>query len=99
MLKDIVEVHAIGGHRLQIRFEDGVEGEIDLAKLVEFTGVFKTLEDPAEVARVRVAPELGTICWPSGADLDPDVLYSIVTGKPIELRDGYTAAPPKRALG
>ena len=99
MLKDIVEARATGGHRLQIRFEDGVEGEIDLAKLVEFKGVFEALEDPAEVARVRVDPELGTVCWPSGADLDPDVLYSTVTGTPIELRDGYTAAPPKRALG
>jgi hypothetical protein len=48
-----------------------------------FTGVFAALQDPKEFAAVYVNPELGTICWPSGADLDPDVLYALVTGQPI----------------
>jgi hypothetical protein len=26
MLKDVVEVDAVGDHRLRLRFEDGVEG-------------------------------------------------------------------------
>jgi hypothetical protein len=33
---------------------------------------------------VRVNPELGTIAWPNDADWDPLVLYSLVTGRPIE---------------
>lgn len=86
MLRDIVEARAAGGHRLYLRFEDGVNGEIDLGMLVEFKGVFEPLRDPEEVSRVRVDPETGTICWPNGADLDPDVLYAEITGKPIELR-------------
>ena len=86
MLKDIVEARSLGDHRLYLRFEDGVEGEVDLATLIEFRGVFEPLKDPAEVAKVRVDPELGTICWENGADLDPDVLYSTLTGKPIKLQ-------------
>jgi len=83
MLQDIVEVRALGGYRVHLRFEDGVEGELDLGRMIRFRGVFAPLEDEREFAKVRVEPELGTIVWPSGADLDPDVLYAEVTGKPI----------------
>jgi hypothetical protein len=38
---------------------------------------------PAYFARVRVDPELGSVSWPNGADLDPDVLYGRLTGAPI----------------
>jgi hypothetical protein len=43
------------------------------------------LKDGREFAKVRVDPELGTIVWPNGADLDPDVLYAEITGKPIRV--------------
>jgi hypothetical protein len=82
MLKDIVEVEAVGGYRLRLRFEDGVEGEIDLSTVVPFEGIFSPLRDPTTFAAVRVSPELGTICWPNGADLDPDVLYALVREEP-----------------
>jgi len=38
-----------------------------------------------ELNRRGVHPELGTVCWPDGADLDPDVLYAKVSGNPIRL--------------
>jgi hypothetical protein len=81
MLKDIIEVKPLDDYRLRLRFEDGTEGTIDLTKLVPFTGVFAALRDRNNFNLVRVDPELGAVCWPNGADLDPDVLYSIVTGK------------------
>lgn len=80
MLKDIVAAEPLGGYRLKLRFEDGVEGELDLSRLISFDGVFAPLADPAEFARVRVDPDLGTVVWPNGADLDPYVLYAEVTG-------------------
>jgi hypothetical protein len=32
---------------------------------------------------VAVDPEAGTLIWPNEVDLDPDVLYSLVTGQTI----------------
>ena len=85
MLKDIVEVRPLGGYRLYLRFEDGVAGELDLGGRLRFEGVFAPLKDPATFAQVRIHPELGTIVWPNGADLDPDVLYAELSGTPIIL--------------
>ncbi len=83
MLKDVVEVNPLADYRLHLRFEDGATGEIDLAELVEFRGVFAPLADKAYFDLVRVEPTLGTVVWPNGADLDPDVLYSLATGEPL----------------
>ena len=83
MLMDIVAAKALGDYRLHLRFEDGVEGVVDLAPHLSFKGVFEPLRDPAYFAQVRVDPEMGTVAWPNGADLDPDVLYARITGTPI----------------
>ena len=84
MLNDIVKVEPRAGYRLWVQFQDGVEEEVDLGPELTFQGVFAPLRDPAYFARVRVNPELGTIYWPNDADWDPVVLYSRVTGRPIE---------------
>jgi Protein of unknown function (DUF2442) len=83
MLKDVVEVRSLGGYRLYLRFEDGVAGEIDVANLISFDGVFAVLKDERRFAEVQVNPDLGTIRWRGGADLDPDVLYARVKGEPV----------------
>lgn len=86
MLVDIVDVKHLGVHRLWIRFEDGVEGELDFADRLIFEGIFSSLREPERFAEVAVHPELGVLCWPCGADLDSDVLHSELTGRPIQLQ-------------
>ncbi|CUS06118.1 conserved protein of unknown function [Candidatus Promineifilum breve] len=83
MLKDVVQVKPLGGYRLFLRFEDGREGEVDIAQLIEFRGVFASLREKPVFDQVRVDVDLGTIVWPGGGDLDPDVLYAQVTGEPL----------------
>ena len=86
MLRDIVEVRSVGDHRLYVRFEDGVAGELDFAGRLRFEGVFAELRDPAAFARVGIHPELGTLVWPNGADLDSDVLHADLSGIPPDVR-------------
>jgi hypothetical protein len=92
MLKDIVEVRPLGGHRLYLRFEDGVAGELDFATRLRFEGIFAPLRDPAVFAQVRIHPELGTLAWRNGADLDPDVLHAELSGTAI----GVPPVPTRR---
>lgn len=93
MLKDIVEVKPLGAHRLYLRFEDGVAGELDFAGRLRFEGVFAPLKDPAVFAQVRIHPELGTVTWPNGADLDPDVLHAELSGTAITVPPAPTRRP------
>jgi hypothetical protein len=83
MLKDIIEVIPQNNYQLYIKFEDGQEGIVDLSQIIEFTGVFAPLKSLDYFQTVKVNSEWGTIYWDNGADLDPDVLYSIITQKPI----------------
>jgi hypothetical protein len=83
MLKDVIEVNPLTEYRLYLRFEDGVSGEVDIAQLISFTGVFSPLQNRDYFIQVKVNPDIGTICWPNEADIDPDVLYALVTGTPI----------------
>lgn len=88
MLVDLVAAQPLSGYRLHLRFADGSEGVVDLAPHLKFSVVFEPLADPGYFAKVRVDPELGAVTWPNGADLDPDVLYSLVEGKPISIQPG-----------
>lgn len=83
MLQDIVAVKPLENYQLHLRFEDDVEGVINISEMVEFTGVFTALEDREYFKTVKINPDWGTIYWDCGADLDPDVLYARVTGQPI----------------
>lgn len=74
---EITAVEHLGGFRLRLSFADGLVSEVDLtAKVQAARGpVLERLKDPAFFAYVRVDPELGTIVWPNGADLAPDMLH------------------------
>lgn len=91
MSVEVVACQPLPDYRLQLRFSDGAEGEVDLSHLVG-DGVFSAWTDVAFFERVEVDKESGTVAWPGGIDLDPYVLYSKATGQPIEM-DQTTPGP------
>jgi len=90
MLKDISSVQLLENYQLHLKFEDNQEGVVDISQLIEFTGIFAPLQDLAYFNQVKLNPEWGTIHWENGADLDPDVLYSIVSNQPIQIKETIT---------
>ena len=83
MWQDVVSVEPKENYRVFLRFEDGTTGIVDVSELVAFSGVFEPLREHAYFEQVRIEPDLGTIVWPNGADLDPVVLYAHATGQPL----------------
>ncbi len=68
-------VQVLEPYRLWLKFSTGEERTVDLIPLMRGP-VFEPIRSHADYFRtVRVDPELGTIVWDNGADLDPDVLY------------------------
>ena len=73
MLPRIVDAHYVSGFKIWIRFNDGVEGDVDLSR--ELTGpIFEPLRDVEAFKRFRLHPELRTLVWSNGADLAPEFL-------------------------
>jgi hypothetical protein len=74
-------VAVVGDYQLMIEFRDGSAGTVDLSTFVASSGgVFVSLRDARKFAEVRVDADAGTLTWPNGADIDPDVLYTMVHG-------------------
>jgi hypothetical protein len=74
---EITAVEHLGDYRLRLTFADGFIGDVDLADRCNRDSgpMFEPLRDVAYIARVTVDSELGTVVWPNGADLAPDVLH------------------------
>lgn len=73
-MKKIVSVKPIAPFQLWIRFEDGVEGAVDLSHL-KGKGVFKAFDDPAFFESVTIDPSSRAIVWGGEIDLCADSLW------------------------
>ncbi len=92
---EITKAKALPGYRLELKFDNGESGVVDLSEFVG-RGVFAAWEKPGVFEQVAVTAE-GAVEWPGEIDLCPDALYLRMTGKKPEdlfpiLRDRMTPA-------
>lgn len=73
-----VEVRALEPYRIWLRYDDGVEGEVDLSDMAG-DGVFAAWEDHSFFAGVHLGPA-GSIAWSDRIDMCGDALYLEITG-------------------
>lgn len=94
MFPKVTTVRYLGGYKLEITFSDGEKGIVDwsekLAK-AKRGGVFEPLKDPKYFAQVELWE--GTIRWPNGVDVCPDVLYERVSGKSPQPFESFDSSP------
>jgi hypothetical protein len=67
-------VEPVRAYVLRLTFSDGSARDVDFESDL-WGSVFEPLRDPELFRHVGVDSRLGTIVWPNGADLDPDVLH------------------------
>jgi hypothetical protein len=85
MFFDITKADFIGQNVLNIEFQDGSSGRVDLTKYSRQGGVFSKLKDADYAKAFRV--EQGTLVWGEDElDIAPETLYEDATGKNIEFQ-------------
>ena len=71
-LPRVVAAEYRGGYRIGLTFNDGIEKTVDFRDWLDGP-VFEPLKDQAYFSRFFL--EGGSVAWPNGADVCPDVLY------------------------
>ena len=73
MILHVKEARYLHDYVVWVRFNDGMEGEVDLENELEGE-VFGPLRDKNKFKSFKVDHILGTIVWENGADLAPEFL-------------------------
>ncbi|MBU6382945.1 MAG: DUF2442 domain-containing protein [Verrucomicrobia bacterium] len=76
----IIACKPLAFYRVWIRFDDRLEGEVDLSDLVG-KGVFEAWNSIEFFNQVRIDPKSDTLAWGEDIDLDPYVLRDKLTAK------------------
>lgn len=73
-MAEITDVAVIRDRTVELTFADGSVRVVDLTPFLWGPVFADIAADDSLFAQVAVDAELGTLGWPNGADLDPDVL-------------------------
>jgi len=75
----IISVIPLPGHRLNVTFNDGVDG-IFSVEPARRGGVFLRLLEPGVFNAVTINPDFGCVEWPGGVDLCPETMHRVMSG-------------------
>lgn len=76
----VVEARYVNGYRIDLRFNTGETGQVDLREIVYKYAIASPLRDPAAFSRFYL-DSWPTLAWDCGFDVAPESLYFMATGK------------------
>lgn len=74
-LPTVIRATYVGGFRIQLTFNDHLEGTVDLQSWLDGP-IFEPLKEPSYFQQFFI--DGGTVVWPNGADIAPETLYDAV---------------------
>ncbi|GMQ79571.1 MAG: DUF2442 domain-containing protein [Anaerolineae bacterium] len=75
VIHQVVTYEIVDNYKIRLTFDDGTERTIDFEPILT-GGVFGPLLDLELFNDVTLDKQFGTLVWPTGADIDPMVLYN-----------------------
>jgi hypothetical protein len=94
-LQKIIEARVVGRYQLELKFENGVQGTVDLSHLCG-RGVFTVWDTPGGFEGFRIG-DGGELVWADEIDLCPQALYLTITGDAQDVPATFTAEHSSRA--
>ncbi len=74
ILPQVIEAQYVSGDRIELLFNTGLRKTVDFSHWLKGP-VFEPLRNRAEFRKFLIAG--GSVCWPNGADIAPETLFSI----------------------
>jgi hypothetical protein len=75
-MRRITDAEPLDGFALRLSLTDGTTVDVDVERFL-WGPVFEPIRaDRSLFEQVAVDPVSRTVCWPNGADIDPDVLVN-----------------------
>lgn len=74
----IIEAKHTGDTKFFVRFDDGLEGELDY-KDFNTKGLGASLLDPSNLSKIFIEKDFGNIAWPNGVDICKDYLHQLLS--------------------
>ncbi|MBI1732786.1 MAG: DUF2442 domain-containing protein [Gammaproteobacteria bacterium] len=74
ILPQVTEARYVSGYRIELVFNTGLRKTVDFSRWLKGP-VFEPLRNHSEFRKFFVAG--GTVCWPNGADIAPETLFSV----------------------
>lgn len=72
--QNLIIAWIVGDYTIRVMFDDASEQVIDFEPIL-YGPMFEPLRELEVFSQVKLDSNLGTLVWPTGADIDPNVLH------------------------